>query len=101
MAISGGAIADASAIKIDYAHGLKKGSQIIGGTKTQIKGAWRLDGINMAFNDELVQVEIPLASIAVKGATDFLADKFGKITLTGDLLKVSGKNLFTVTKMAV
>jgi formaldehyde-activating enzyme involved in methanogenesis len=80
--LSGGAIADAASLKIDYHHAAVAGSDINGLTDADVRAAFKFDGQNQV--DGLpAQVDVYEGVIASDAAFDFLADNFNSISLPG------------------
>ena len=89
-AIPGGAIADAASLKVDYAYNAISGTAIAGGTQTQIRAQFKLDGVNFA--DQLpVIVDVWEAVLTPDSAFDFLQNDFAEIALKGRLKTPAGK----------
>lgn len=89
-AIPGGAIADASSLKVDYAYNAISGTSIAGGTQTQVRAQFKLDGVNFA--DQLpVIVDVWEAVLTPDSAFDFLQNDFAEIALKGRLKTPAGK----------
>lgn len=89
-AISGGAIADSTAIKVDYNYNAISGTSIAGGTQTQVRAQFKLDGVNFA--DQLpVIVDVWEAVLTPDSAFDFLQNDFAEIALKGRLKTPAGK----------
>lgn len=89
-AISGGAIADNTAIKVDYTYNAITGTSIAGGTQTQVRAQFKLDGVNFA--DQLpVIVDVWEAVLTPDSAFDFLQNDFAEIALKGRLKTPAGK----------
>lgn len=89
-AITGGAIADAASLKVDFTYNAISGTNIAGGTQTQVRAQFRLDGINFA--DQLpVIVDAWEAVLTPDSAFDFLQNDFAEIALKGRLKTPAGK----------
>lgn len=89
-AIPGGAIADAASLKVDYAYNAISGTAIAGGTQTQVRAQFKLDGVNFA--DQLpVIVDVWEAVLTPDSAFDFLQNDFAEIALKGRLKTPAGK----------
>jgi hypothetical protein len=95
--LTGGAITDASSIKVSGSYGAISGTVITGQTNSDIRARIVFDGINKADSSH-AQVEIYEAVIAADSGFDFLADDFGNLTLKGTLKTPTSKTTpFTVT----
>jgi len=81
-AIAGGAIADASSLKVDYTYGAISGTKIAGGTNAQIRAKFRLDGENFADGLPCI-VNIHEGIVAADAAFDFLSSDFNNVSLPG------------------
>lgn len=89
--ISGGAIADNAALKFDYTYNAITGTSIAGGTQTQVRAQFKLDGVNFA--DQLpVVVNAWEAVLTPDSAFDFLQNDFAEIQLKGRLKTPAGKS---------
>lgn len=89
--ISGGNIADATALKVDYTYNAITGTTIAGGTQTQVRAQFKLDGVNFA--DQLpVIVDVWEAVLTPESAFDFLQNDFAEIALKGRLKTPAGKS---------
>ena len=89
-AIPGGAIADAASLKVDYAYNAISGTAIAGGTQTQVRAQFKLDGVNFA-NQLPVIVDVWEAVLTPDSAFDFLQNDFAEIALKGRLKTPAGK----------
>jgi hypothetical protein len=89
-AITGGAIADAASLKIDYLYGAIAGFKVSGSTKPQINGAMRLDGRNLADGKALI-IDVDRVLLVSDTSVDFMSDKFVEIGLSGRMETLSGK----------
>jgi hypothetical protein len=89
-ALSGGAIADAASLKVDYALRREDRAPTSKARPTPtFRVKFKFDGKNQV--DGLpVQVDVYEAVIAADNAFDFLADDFNKITLPGRMKTPSG-----------
>ena len=88
--LSTGSIPDATSVLIDYSHGAISGNKIEAGTKYEVRGAWKLDGRNLATGKAL-QVEIDEAVLVTDGSVDLMTDEFVNVTLTGHMVTQTGK----------
>ena len=89
-AIDGGAITDASSLKVDFTYNAISGTSIAGGTQTQVRAQFKLDGVNFA--DQLpVIVDVWEAILTPDSAFDFLQNDFAEIALKGRLKTPAGK----------
>ena len=89
-AITGGAIADAASLKVDYTYNAITGTKIAGATQTQVRAQFKMDGINFA--DQLpVIVDVYEAVLTPDSAFDFLQNDFASIELKGRLKTPAGK----------
>lgn len=89
-AIAGGAIADNTAIHVDYAYAAVNGTSIAGSTNTQVRALFLLDGKNFA-DDLPCQVQVWEAVIAADSAFDFMSDDFANVSLPGRLKTPVGR----------
>ena len=89
-AITGGAIADAASLKVDYSYNAISGTKIAGSTQTQVRAQFRLDGINFASQLPVI-CDVWEAVLTPDSAFDFLQDKFAEISLKGRLKTPVGK----------
>jgi len=89
--IAGGDIADAASLKVDYTYNAISGTSIAGGTQTQVRAQFKLDGVNFA--DQLpVVVNAWEAVLTPDSAFDFLQNDFAEIALKGRLKTPAGKS---------
>lgn len=89
-AITGGAIADAASLKVDYTYNAISGTVVAGGTQTQVRAQFKLDGVNFA--DQLpVIVDVWEAVLTPDSAFDFLQNDFAEVALKGRLKTPAGK----------
>lgn len=88
--LTGGSIADATSIKVDFTYNAISGTTVSGGTQSQVRAQFKLDGINFA--DQLpVIVDVWEAVLTPDSAFDFLQDNFAEIALKGRLKTPTGK----------
>lgn len=88
-ALEGGAIADATNIKVSFTAAAKDGTDIEGATDADVRVKFKFDGKNQV--DGLpVQVDVYEAVIAADTAFDFLADDFNTVNLPGRMKTPSG-----------
>ena len=88
--LAGGAIADAASLKVDYTYNAVTGTKVAGGTQTQVRAQFKLDGVNFA--DQLpVIVDVWEAVLTPDSAFDFLQNDFAEIALKGRLKTPAGK----------
>ena len=89
-ALTGGAIADAASLKVDFTYNAISGTSISGATQNQLRAKFRFDGVNFA--DQLpVVVNIWEAILTPDSAFDFLQSDFAEIALKGRLKTPTGK----------
>lgn len=88
-ALPGGTIAAASTVNVSGAYGSVDGSEIVGGTQTQIRAKFKLDGVNMADGLPCI-VTVHEATGAPDAEMDFLADDFGVVSLNMRMKTPSG-----------
>lgn len=89
--LAGGAIADAASLKVDYTYNAISGTVVSGGTQTQVRAQFKLDGVNFA--DQLpVIVDVWEAVLTPDSAFDFLQNDFAEIALKGRLKTPAGKS---------
>lgn len=89
--IDGGAIDDATSIKVSGTYPAIAGTKITGQTESEVRARICFDGVNQADGSKC-QVEIFEAVLSASSAFDFLADDFGKVSLTGTLKTPDGKS---------
>jgi len=89
-AIPGGAITDAQAIKVDFAHAAVAGWKVSGATKPQAKGRLILDGRNL-INNKSVRVEIYRCLLTADGDFNMMADDVAEFSLSGRMETPAGK----------
>lgn len=89
MALSTGAIADASTVKISGAYAGRTGTKIAGSTLTEVRARIVFDGINQADGSQ-VTADFYETVLSADSAFDFLADSFGKVSLKGQLKTPDG-----------
>jgi len=88
--LSTGAIADAASLKVDYTYNAISGTRVSGGTQTQVRAQFKLDGVNFA--DQLpVIVDVWEAVLTPDSAFDFLQNDFAEVALKGRLKTPAGK----------
>lgn len=89
--LASGAIADAASLKVDYTYNAISGTKVAGGTQTQVRAQFKLDGVNFA--DQLpVIVDVWEAVLTPDSAFDFLQNDFAEIALKGRLKTPAGKS---------
>lgn len=88
--VEGGAITASSTIHVDFAHAASTGVSIRGSTNSQIRAAFKFDGINQVDGLPTI-VDVWEAVLTSSGAFDFLADDFNKVPLNGELKTPLGK----------
>lgn len=81
-ALSTGAITDGEPLKVSGAYGAVAGKEISGGTESQIRAKFKLDGVNFVDNAPCITT-VHEAVISADAAFDFLADDFNNVTLKG------------------
>ena len=91
QAITGGAIADAAALLVDYTWAAETGYRITGATKPVVKVSLRLDGKN-DYNGEPVVVRVWEANLQPASEVDFLAEDFAEMQFEGELISPLGKS---------
>jgi hypothetical protein len=80
--LSTGAITDGEPLTLSGAYGSVAGKEISGGTESQIRAKFKLDGVNFVDNSPCI-VTVHEAVISADEAFDFLADDFNTVTLAG------------------
>jgi len=80
--LSGGAITDGQALKIDYTYGSMTSNKVAGGTNSNIIMKVLFDGVNQADQAKAV-VNVLEAVLSPQSGVDFLADDFTSIELAG------------------
>lgn len=88
-ALTGGAITDAQALKVDGTYTAITGTEIKGSTQAQLRVRVKLDGKNFA-DDLPCIVTVHEAVIAADAAFDFLSDQFAVVTMPGRMKTPSG-----------
>lgn len=89
-ALIGGAITDAQALKVDYAHAAIAGWKVRGATTPQAKGRLILDGRNL-INNKTVRFEAYSVLLVSDGEFDMMGDDVTEFSLSGRLETPSGK----------
>lgn len=89
-ALTGGAVAVNSKLKVTGGYKAATGMVIHGSTRTEVRARIVFDGVNQADSNQCT-VEIHEAILAADSSFDFLADDFGNVTLTGRLKTPQGK----------
>jgi hypothetical protein len=89
-AIPTGQIADAQALKVDFAHTAYSGWKVAGATKPQAKGRIILDGRNL-LNNKTVRLEIYRALLTSDSDFDTMGDDVVEFGLSGRMETPSGK----------
>jgi hypothetical protein len=89
-ALSGGAIADAAPLKVDYAHAAISGWKVRGATTPQAKGRLILDGRNL-INNKSVRFEAYSVLMVADGEFDLMGDDVTEFALSGRLETPTGK----------
>ena len=75
---------------MDFTYNAISGTSIAGGTQTQVRAQFKLDGVNFA--DQLrVIVDVWEAILTPDSAFDFLQNDFAEIALKGRLKTPAGK----------
>lgn len=88
--LSAGAITENQVLRINGTYNAINGTSIAGGTQTQLRAKFKLDGVNFA--DQLpVIVDVWEAVLTPEGAFDFLQNEFAEIALSGRLKTPTGK----------
>lgn len=88
--LAGGDIVDGASLKVDYTYNAITGTSVAGGTQTQVRAQFKLDGVNFA--DQLpVIVDVWEAVLTPDSAFDFLQNDFAEIALKGRLKTPAGK----------
>jgi hypothetical protein len=90
-ALEGGAITDASSIKVSGAYGAISAKRIQGATQTDLRARFTMNGRNMVDGNDCI-VTVWEAIIAPDQAQDLLSGEFLTTSLTGTLKTPSGKN---------
>lgn len=89
--LTGGAIADAASLKVDFTYNAISGTTISGGTQNQVRAQFKLDGVNFADGLPVI-VDIWEAVLTPDSAFDFLQENFAEIALKGRLKTPTGKS---------
>lgn len=90
-ALSTGAIAEAAALKVDYGYNAITGTKIAGGTNSQLRAEFVLDGVNFADQSASI-VTVYECVLTPESGFDFLANDFGVIKLKGRMKTPVGKS---------
>lgn len=88
-ALSGGAIAAAAPLKLDYTKAATSGTRVLGSQVSSITASIRLDGINMA-TQKPVNFIAHKAVLSPSGEIDLSGDAFVSFGLKGDLVTPEG-----------
>lgn len=95
-ALDGGAITDGQALKVDYTYIATTGRRIRGGTRSSIRAALKLDGINQV-DGRTIFINVPLTRLSSSNGVDFLNGNWIEIPLTGIIeMKTGQTEAFTV-----
>ena len=89
-AIAGGAIFDGQPLKVSGPYTAYTGTRVTGATQSTIVCRVVFDGINLVDNTPVI-VNVDQVSISSKAAVDFLADNFGSVPLSGQMVTLPGK----------
>lgn len=87
--LSTGAVAAGDLPKLTTTYGATNGTRIAGSTQTQLRAAFKLDGINQADGLPCI-VTVHEGIIAADAAFDFLADDFNTVSLPGRMKTPTG-----------
>lgn len=90
-AISTGAIFDGQPLKVSASYTAFSGTRVTGATQSSIVCRVLFDGINLVDNTPVI-VNVDQVSISSKAAVDFLADSFGSVPLSGQMVTLAGKD---------
>lgn len=90
-AIKGGAIFEGQPLKISASVIAYEGTRVTGATQNSIRCRIMFDGINLVDGTPTI-VRIDEAVISSKAALDFLADNFGSVPLSGQMVTLPGKD---------
>lgn len=88
-ALPGGAIADNTAIHVDFSHAAITGQRISGATTPDLRARFTMDGVNRADGKDC-KVTVFEAILAPDQAVDLLANGFVTTSLTGRMKTPSG-----------
>ena len=87
--LSTGDATEDAALTVGYTAGAVTGTRIKGGTASDIRARFKLDGINKADGSACI-VTVHEAVVSASDAVDFLAGDFGKVKLPGRLKTPTG-----------
>lgn len=90
-ALANGAILDGEPLKVSASYGAYTGTRITGATLNSITCRVVFDGINLVDKTPVV-VKVDQVSISSKAAVDFLADSFGSVPLSGQMVTLPGRS---------
>lgn len=89
-AVKGGAVENGGAITVTASHQAVTGTQVTGGTKSQIKARLKLSGKNLA-NGKTVTLDIPQTVLKSDSEIDFMNSEFVTGSLSGKLILATGQ----------
>lgn len=87
--LSTGDATEDAALTVGYTAGAVSGTRIKGGTASDIRARFKLDGVNKADGSACI-VTVHEAVVSASDAVDFLAGDFGKVKLPGRLKTPQG-----------
>ena len=90
-ALSTGAITDGQTLFVDYTGGPITGTKIRGGLIEKIGVAILFDGINDV-DGTPIKIKAPRVDLAPSGETDFMADEFLQLELSGTFILLPGND---------
>lgn len=90
-ALSTGGIVDGQPLKVTAACNAYTGTRITGATQSSITCRVVFDGVNLVDRTPVI-VTVDQVSISSKAAVDFLADNFGTVPLSGQMVTLPGKD---------
>lgn len=91
QAKEGGEILDGQPLKFTGAYKSFTGTRVTGATKASIVCRVLFDGINLVDGTPVI-VNVDQVSISSKAAVDFLADNFGSVPLSGQMVTLPNKD---------
>lgn len=89
--LTGGSIVDSTSLKVDFTYNAITGTSVSGGTQSQVRAQFKLDGMNFA-DQQSVIVDVWEGVLTPDSAFDFLQDNFAEIALKGRLKTPAGKS---------
>ncbi len=88
--LAAGSINDLDVLHVDYTYGAQTARRIISATDTEIRGAVRIDGKNLA-NQKKIELYIPEVVLVPDGDLALGGKEFLTFSLTGDIVKLDSE----------